>query len=261
MSASLDKCFGCHLLQALRQRRLLNGRRRPRDGNHWHGTDLGLDNLQSQAAQVLGTAVRRRGGCRGSLVHQNPGLGLNGYAGRGGSRHTGRGRGTGQEGHVHQLLHRFRRVLRLVNLCGSIAVDQGSRGQGVTLVVLHVGWRCLQRDASHNHVGRGYGSRAGQEAGYGRGRLLAIMDDRQAEELSPGAAAALLQLNVVAVLREVLLLAGVVVGAPGSQALLQNFKDLKKGKIDGLFRFRNPLTLLPLSVIFSALLAFRQSTL
>jgi len=41
------------------------------------------------------------------------------------------------------------------------------------------------------------------------------VDDRQAEQFS-ASAAALLKLDVVAVLREVLLLTGVVVGAPGT---------------------------------------------
>lgn len=43
--ARLDKCFGCHLLQALGQRRFLDRRRGTRHWNHWHGTNLGFDYL------------------------------------------------------------------------------------------------------------------------------------------------------------------------------------------------------------------------
>jgi len=61
---------------------------------------------------------------------------------------------------MDKLLDRLRRVLRLVYHGSCIAMDECRRGQRIALVVLHVRWWCLQRDAAHNHVGRGYRCRS-----------------------------------------------------------------------------------------------------
>lgn len=218
--ARLDKCFGCHLLQALGQRRFLDRRRGTRHWNHWHGTNLGFDYLQAEA-QILGTVVRRwRGGWR-TLMHQHTRFGLNGNAGRRWSRNGWGSRCAGEQRHVHQLLHGLARILWVVHNGSGIAVYQ--RRYGVTIIVLHIRRGRLQRYAAHNHVGRRDGRRTCEQTCHSCRRLFGVVEHRQRQQFTTSCVAALLHLNVlwgVLLLVVVLLLDGVVVGAPGSQALL-----------------------------------------